>query len=144
MTDRQAPIGFLGFGEAGFHVARGLRKAGAPPLIAFDIKANDPAAGERIRSRASETATSLVATPQALADGCGIILSLVTASSALDAARSVSGSLSPDQFYVELNSVSPATKRQIGDVIGGGAGRVVEAAIKLPVPPSEQSVPILL
>jgi hypothetical protein len=40
MTDRQTPIGFLGFGEAGFHLARGLRRAGAPPLMAFDINTN--------------------------------------------------------------------------------------------------------
>src|SRR4051812_15194824 len=40
MTDRRTPIGFVGFGEAGFHLARGLRGAGAPPLVAFDINAN--------------------------------------------------------------------------------------------------------
>jgi 3-hydroxyisobutyrate dehydrogenase-like beta-hydroxyacid dehydrogenase len=31
----QTPIGFLGFGEAGFHLARGLRGAGAPQLLAL-------------------------------------------------------------------------------------------------------------
>src|SRR3954470_7479366 len=40
VADRDAPIGFLGFGEAGFHLARGLRRAGATPLVAFDIKAS--------------------------------------------------------------------------------------------------------
>jgi hypothetical protein len=46
-------IGLLGFGEAGFHLARGLRSAGAPPLVAFDIKAQQQAAGDRIRVRAA-------------------------------------------------------------------------------------------
>ena len=51
MADRQSPIGFLGFGEAGFHLARGLRGAGAPPLIAFDIKAEHAAVTHRPRRR---------------------------------------------------------------------------------------------
>lgn len=144
MVGRQAPIGFLGFGEAGFHLARGLRKAGAPPLLAFDIKAHDAAAGEKIRSRASETGTRLANTPQELADGCDVILSVVTASSALDAARSVAAALAADHLFVEMNSVSPATKREIAAAIGCGTGRFVEAAIMLPVPPSEHQVPILL
>ena len=144
MADRQAPIGFLGFGEAGFHLARGLRKAGAPPLLAFDINANDSAAGERIRSRAAETNTRLVETPHTLAGRARVILSVVTASSALEAAQSVAAAVTTDHLFVDLNSVSPATKRQIAAVIAGGAGRFVEGAIMAPVPPAEHRVPIVL
>jgi 3-hydroxyisobutyrate dehydrogenase-like beta-hydroxyacid dehydrogenase len=144
MADRQAPIGFLGFGEAGFHLARGLRKAGAPPLIAFDINANHGAAGERIRTRAAETGTQLVATPLELANGAGVIVSVVTAASALEAARSVAAHLGTDHFFADLNSVSPETKKQIAQVISDGAGRFVEGAIMAPVPPAEHRVPIVL
>ena len=45
MADRRASMGFLGFGEAGFHLARGLRSAGAARLIAFDIEGVPGAAG---------------------------------------------------------------------------------------------------
>jgi 3-hydroxyisobutyrate dehydrogenase-like beta-hydroxyacid dehydrogenase len=144
MDDRQAPIGFLGFGEAGFHLARGLRRAGAPPLIAFDINANQGPAGERIRSRAAETGTCLVATPDALAGGATVLLSVVTASSALEAAQSVAVGVTADQLFVDLNSISPATKRRIAEVIATGAGRFVEGAIMAPVPGAEHRVPILL
>lgn len=144
MIDRQTPIGFLGFGEAGFHLARGLRRAGAPALVAFDINANHGAAGERIRARATETGTRLVATPLALTETINVILSVVTATSALEAAQSVASGLTTDHLFVDLNSVSPATKRQIADVIAGGAGRFVEGAIMAPVPPAEHRVPVLL
>jgi 3-hydroxyisobutyrate dehydrogenase-like beta-hydroxyacid dehydrogenase len=144
MADRRAPIGFLGFGEAGFHLARGLRRAGAPPLIAFDINATDETLGERICARAAETGTCLMETPRSLAHGAGVILSVVTAASAVVAARSVAADLSADHFYVDLNSVSPATKRQISDVIGAGAGRFVEGAIMAPVPAQEHRVPITI
>ncbi|HKD04921.1 MAG TPA: hypothetical protein VKB79_03370 [Bryobacteraceae bacterium] len=44
-----AAIGFVGFGEAGFHIAKGLRTAGAANLFAFDIDT-----GERVAKRAAE------------------------------------------------------------------------------------------
>ena len=144
MVDRQAPIGFLGFGEAGYHLARGLRQAGAPPLTAFDINANQGPAGERIRARAAETGTRLVETPRALAQGATVILSVVTAASAVQAAESLTSDLAADHLYVDMNSVSPATKRRVAAVIGEGAARFVEAAIMAPVPGPGHRVPILL
>jgi 3-hydroxyisobutyrate dehydrogenase len=137
-------IGLLGFGEAGFHFARGLRGVGAPPLVAFDIKAPHDTEGERIRARAAETGTRLVETPCALAEHARVILSVVTAASAHDAANSLASDLTADHFYVDLNSVSPATKQQIAVAIGGGAGRFVEAAIMAPVSSGDHGVPILL
>jgi 3-hydroxyisobutyrate dehydrogenase-like beta-hydroxyacid dehydrogenase len=63
-------IGFVGFGEAGFHIAKGLGQ----PCIAFDINANT-----QIRRRAKEAATRLVQTNAELAQSCEIVLSAVTA-----------------------------------------------------------------
>jgi 3-hydroxyisobutyrate dehydrogenase-like beta-hydroxyacid dehydrogenase len=144
MSDQQVRIGFLGFGEAGFHLARGLRGAGAPPLVAFDIKASGGTDDDRIRTRALETSTRLVDTPRALAEHARVILSVVTAASAHDAATSLAADLTADHIYVDLNSVSPATKRQIASAIGAGPGRFVEGSIMAPVPAAEHKVPILL
>jgi 3-hydroxyisobutyrate dehydrogenase len=143
MPDGQMSIGLIGFGEAGYHIARGLRGAGAPPLIAFDIKAPGGAGDERVRARAAETATRLVDSPRALAREAAVILSVVTAASASDAATSVAASLTADHLYVDLNSVSPATKRQIAAAIGT-AGRFIEGSIMAPVPGHDHRVPILL
>jgi 3-hydroxyisobutyrate dehydrogenase-like beta-hydroxyacid dehydrogenase len=140
----QTPIGFLGFGEAGFHLARGLRGAGAPPLVAFDIKARQGTEDERIRTRAAETGTRLVEAPLALAEAARVILSVVTASSAHDAARDLASDLTSDHLFVDLNSVSPATKQQIAAAIEAGAGRFVEGAIMAPVSAGDHRVPILL
>jgi 3-hydroxyisobutyrate dehydrogenase len=140
----QTSVGFLGFGEAGFHLARGLRAAGAPPLVAFDIKAPQGTEDERIRTRAAETGTRLVQTPRALAESARIILSVVTASSAHDAARNLAPDLTTDHLYVDLNSVSPDTKKQIGTAIEAGRGRFVEGAIMAPVSTADHRVPILL
>ena len=138
-------IGFLGFGEAGFHLARGLRGAGAPALVAYDINAaqqNDM--GERIRARAAETGTCLVETPGELARRARVILSVVTAASARDAAASLASDLTPDHLYADLNSVSPATKAAVASVIRNGAGRFVEGSIMAPVAGVDHRVPMLL
>lgn len=140
----QTPVGFLGFGEAGFHLARGLRGAGAPPLVAFDIKAPHGTEDDRIRTRAAETGTRLVGSPGALTDSARVILSVVTASSALEAATSLATDLTADHLYVDLNSVSPATKQEIAAAIDTGAGRFVEGAIMAPVSGADHRVPILL
>jgi 3-hydroxyisobutyrate dehydrogenase-like beta-hydroxyacid dehydrogenase len=134
----------MGFGEAGFHLARGLRQAGAAPFVAFDIAAHQGTAGERIRSRAAETGTHLTDSPGDLASAADVILSVVTAASAIEAAASVAGDLAEDQFYADLNSVSPATKAQIGAVVSRGAGRFVEVAVMAPVPGLDHRVPMLL
>jgi 3-hydroxyisobutyrate dehydrogenase-like beta-hydroxyacid dehydrogenase len=140
----QTPVGFLGFGEAGFHLARGLRGAGAPQLVAFDIKAPRGTGDERIRTRAADTGTRLVATPRALADSARVILSVVTPASALEAATSLASDLTADHLYVDLNSVSPATKQEIAAAVDAGAGRFVEGAIMAPVSSADHRVPILL
>ena len=140
----QTLIGFLGFGEAGFHLARGLRGAGAPPPVAFDIKAPRGTEDERIRLRAAETGTRLVETPRALAENARVILSVVTARQAHDAAKNLASDLTTDHLYVDLNSVSPATKQRIAAAVDAGAGRFVEGAIMSPVSGADHRVPILL
>jgi 3-hydroxyisobutyrate dehydrogenase-like beta-hydroxyacid dehydrogenase len=43
MTENGLSIGFVGFGEAGFHIAKGLHGAGVARLTAYDINAETPA-----------------------------------------------------------------------------------------------------
>jgi 3-hydroxyisobutyrate dehydrogenase-like beta-hydroxyacid dehydrogenase len=127
-------LGFVGFGEAGSRIASGLREAGAGETFAYDIAADTPIAGEKIRRRAAEAGVALVGSNAELAARCEILFSVVTAISALDAARENGNHLSARHTYVDCNSVSPATKRKIADVIQSGAAQFVEAAIMAPVP----------
>ena len=131
-----AALGFVGFGEAGFHFAKGLRESAR--LFAYDI---NTAQRPLIRERAAETATTLVDSPAALAGICQTILSVVTASSAIEAARQNAPNLTPRHVYADLNSVSPETKREIASIVGSG---FVEGAIMAPVPPRGHRVPILI
>ena len=133
-------IGFIGFGEAGSNIAKGLRAAGVEALAAFDIKTDDPL----IRKRAAETGTTLVGAPAELAAITDIFLSVVTANAAAEAAEQMAPSLNSSQLYADLNSVSPALKQQIDRMITGSGASFVEAAVMAPVPPYAHKVPMLL
>lgn len=136
-------IGFVGFGEAGYHLAKGLRGAGVAQMAAYDLHTHTPGRGERIQQRAAETEVELCASSE-LAARSDVLLSVVTASSAAEAAAQTAPHLQARHFYADLNSVSPETKRAIDQTIRAAGARFVEAAVMAPVPPQGHKTPMLL
>ncbi|MEH6517346.1 MAG: DUF1932 domain-containing protein [Halioglobus sp.] len=78
------------------------------------------------------------------AQGCQLLFSAVTADQAVIAAESILPGLEKDALFVDLNSVSPGTKRGTCDLIEGAGGRFVEAAVMSPIVPLRSASPILL
>jgi 3-hydroxyisobutyrate dehydrogenase-like beta-hydroxyacid dehydrogenase len=137
-------IGFIGFGEAGFTIGRGLRTAGVERLFAYDIATDSADRGPLIRQRAEQAGATLVGGSADLAAACDILLSAVTCSSALDATQQTAPFLRDHHVYVDLNSVSPETKREIEAVVTATGARFVEAAVMAPVAPYGHRVPMLV
>jgi len=138
-------LGFVGFGEAGFHLAKGLRSAGVERISAFDIHTGTPGRGELIQDRAQQTETTLVGSNFELTEASDIIFSTVTANQAEQAARQTAPFLSARHIYADLNSVSPALKQTIAAVIAASPGaRFVEVAVMAAVPPHLHRVPMLI
>jgi 3-hydroxyisobutyrate dehydrogenase-like beta-hydroxyacid dehydrogenase len=125
-------IAFIGFGEAGRALAAGLRSEGIGAIAAFDILR--PAGAEGVRM-ARDTVEAV--------RGADVIFSAVTAASNLEAARQAAPGLSGGQFYVDLNSVSPARKREAAAIVGERA-RFVGMAVMAPVHPLKHKTPALL
>jgi 3-hydroxyisobutyrate dehydrogenase-like beta-hydroxyacid dehydrogenase len=144
MASQDLAIGFIGFGEAGSTLAGGLRSAGIDRLAAFDINANAPDLGPRIRLRADQSRTRLVESPAALARSSDILLSTVTSSASLEAATEIAPFLEARHLYADLNSVSPARKLEIARIVGATGARFVEVAVMAPVLPYGHRVPMLL
>ena len=88
-------IGFIGFGEAGFTIANGLRDAGVDRISAYDIATQSPDRGPLIRERARLGGTTLVASSAELAAAADILFSTVTSSSSLEAAHQTRPFLQP-------------------------------------------------
>jgi len=139
MKDAQSEIvALVGFGEAGQHIGGALAAAGLR-VRAYDIRHNEPALVEAAKRSGVEFVGSL-----SVVEGATLVFSLVTASSAIDAARAAAKHLKPGQTYIDFNSVSPATKRAVADAIARSGARFVEAAIMAPVPGPNEKVPLLL
>jgi 3-hydroxyisobutyrate dehydrogenase-like beta-hydroxyacid dehydrogenase len=137
-------VGFVGFGEAAFHLAKGLREAGVKRTVAFDIHLHTPRVGDKIQARAKEAQTSLVEFSAALAAAASVIISAVTADQAVDAAEQTAPYLTSRHIYADLNSVSPRSKQKVGEIVTRGGARFVEIAVMGPIPPQLHKTPMLI
>ena len=126
-------IGFIGFGEAARSICQGLAGEGATGLSAFDNQERPP-----------EEGVAMTDSLEALLAGADVVFSAVTAAVALDVANQAAAHLSERHFYVDINSVSPETKIEIGKAITASGARFVEAAVMAGVPPLKHKVPMLL
>jgi 3-hydroxyisobutyrate dehydrogenase-like beta-hydroxyacid dehydrogenase len=129
------PVTLIGFGEAGATFAQAGQWAGN--ARAYDI------APERAAAMAQCAVLSCVSVAEAL-DGAPLVLSLVTADQALDAAGVAATHIARDALYCDMNSVSPGTKQQAAALIEAAGGRYVDVAVMAPVNPARLAVPLLL
>ena len=127
-------LAFIGYGEVGQVFARELGAKGAIVAV-YDVKGAtlaEIAAADRVRY-AGRLADAL--------EGAEIVISAVTADQAEPAARAAAPHLRPGQVYVDLNSVSPNTKRAAAKALGGTD--FVEFAVMSPVAGLGITSPIL-
>jgi 3-hydroxyisobutyrate dehydrogenase-like beta-hydroxyacid dehydrogenase len=143
MNRRNTPrLCFIGFGEAGQALAAGLRDAGVQSIAAWDILFPQPNgqplrdAGERIGVKLGTSAADAIA-------DADVIVSTVTAASSLLAAQQAKPYLTGNQFYLDINSVSPGRKQETARHLDGAA-RYVDVAVMAPVHPARHQTPVLL
>jgi len=129
-------IAFIGYGEVGQLFAREFAAKGAA-LTAYDVKSDASFAATAAKDR-----VRLAASPAEAVEGAEIVISAVTADQAVAAARSAAPALRAGQIYVDLNSVSPRTKRAVAAELGQGVD-FVEFAVMSPVAGKGIASPIL-
>lgn len=76
--------------------------------------------------------------------GADVIVSAVTAASALAVARQAAATIAGDQVFLDINSIAPDDKRAGAAVIEAAGATYVEAAVISPVAPHGHAVPMLL
>jgi len=118
------------------------RVAGMPHLAAFDIAFERPDSSQ-LKAALTQEITICASAGEAAAQ-TDLVVSSVTAGSALIAAESVVGHLRHAPFYLDVNSVSPSTKQATSAVVEQAGGRYVEAAVMTSIPPHGIRSPMLL
>ncbi|HSD70175.1 MAG TPA: DUF1932 domain-containing protein, partial [Woeseiaceae bacterium] len=136
-------IGLLGFGEVGETLAADLLSAPDVELAAYDIQFFDARSVPGVAIKRHEAVTA-AATATALANDAELIISAVTAAQDVAASRSITPGLMHGAFVLDLNSVSPVTKRECAKIIGDAGGRYIEAAVMSPIAPKRIASPMLL
>lgn len=135
-------VAIIGFGEVGGILGRDLSEAAHVTI--YDILLEQPGARPAMLVKADEAHVRAAGSlADALADA-DLVISAVTAASALEAAQQAAGSLVPGQFYLDLNSVSPQSKREIALHVAASGARFVEAAVMAPISPRRLKTPVLL
>ena len=137
MTDHSLRIALIGFGEAGGILGHDLAAQGLQ-VRAFDCL------GEPLRAKASTSHVTWCATAAEAVAGAELIISAVTAGSALGVAEQVAGLIQPGQVFMDINSVAPNTKRSACAAITQAGGSYIDAAVMAPVPPQRLQTPMLL
>jgi 3-hydroxyisobutyrate dehydrogenase-like beta-hydroxyacid dehydrogenase len=133
---------FIGFGEAGQAFASGLQEAGVKAQTAWDILFPQPE-GERLRQAAASLGVRQAASAADAVAGADVVIAAVTAASSLEAAQAARPHLRADQFYLDVNSVSPGRKQETAKLLAGSA-RYVDVAVMAPVHPARHKTPLLL
>jgi 3-hydroxyisobutyrate dehydrogenase-like beta-hydroxyacid dehydrogenase len=136
-------IAVIGFGEVGGIFGSDFAAAGIP-VSTFDILLNAEPTRSAMLAKAKRANVSAHGTLADAVQFADLVISAVTASSAMDAAASAASLLRAAQIYLDLNSVSPDTKRQIAHTLGESPAVFVEAAVMAPVSPLRIKVPMLL
>lgn len=137
-------LGFVGFGEAAYHFAKGMQSEGVREIAAYDLYTDDPQRGAKIQTRACELGVQLLVSPQELAANADTIISAVTADQAVAAARENGPFLTTDHLYADLNSISPKAKEQVAEAATVKGASFCEIAVMGPIPPYAHKVPLLL
>jgi len=135
-------ITIIGFGEAGSILSAGLVKAGAQSVATYDVKFDKPEIAAPLIQKAYAAGVHAARSPADAAAGSEIVLAAVTATSSLEAARTAASYIAKGQYYLDVNSVAPGTKRAAAELIEAAGGRYVDVAVMAPVPPYGIKVPM--
>lgn len=135
---------FIGFGEAGFNIAAGLKEEGLTDMGTFDVNAEAPDFAETFQKRVRESGVRVFSD---LASACAeaeFIFSLNSAKAALSVAQGVFAFLKPGQVFVDMNSAAPTVKEAINALPRQSGVLFCDAGIMGTVPGNRHKVPMFL
>jgi 3-hydroxyisobutyrate dehydrogenase-like beta-hydroxyacid dehydrogenase len=128
MHDRPT-FAFIGFGEAAQGMTPGLLAGGVGQVRAYDLKFGDAGAGPPLKAKAEALGVAAHDHMEAALAGADVVISAVVADATLSAARAAAPHLAGGQAYLDVNSASPALKREAAAAIAASGAVYVDAGI---------------
>jgi len=137
-------IAFVGFGEAGQTISRGLLVEGKPAIRAYDILFDDAADTGKLKRAAEALGVAIARDHADAVREADLVFLAVTAASSLQAAKSCLASLMQGQLFLDVNSVSPQRKIETAALVAPTGAAYVDVAVMAPVAPYLHKVPCLI
>ena len=122
-------LGFIGFGEVGCEMSRGLKGAGLEEIVAYDVLQESPVHGGSVREKGKYAEVELSGSPQQLIEAVDVLMVAVPGSAACASARELCPHLRPGLLYVDLTTASPDEKRKCDQLVRATGALFVDAAI---------------
>ncbi|WP_121610807.1 prephenate dehydrogenase/arogenate dehydrogenase family protein [Mesobacillus foraminis] len=136
-------LGFIGFGEAAFELASGLKLQGLERMTAYDPLWNMPAYRELILTRSTKAGVTLVQTSEEVLQQVDMVIVAVPADKTLEVSKQLKPHLEKGTVYIDVSASSPDIKKQVAANIQEKEGEFVDAAMMGPLPVYKHEVPIL-
>jgi 3-hydroxyisobutyrate dehydrogenase-like beta-hydroxyacid dehydrogenase len=136
-------LGFIGFGGAGYGLAKGLHQAGLAEILFYDRMQHTPPYAEVIRLHAAEIGALRAETVEELLSGIDIVFSCVTGAMAVSVAEETAPFLRAAHLYADVNTAAPQVKEQVAGIVEKSGAAFVDAAMMGAVPTFLHRVPIL-
>ncbi len=138
-----ARLCFIGFGEAGQTISRGLLGESKPAIRAYDILFGQPA-GAPLEAAARGLGVGLARDHVDAVREADLVFLTVTASSSLQAAKSCLPGLQKGHLFLDMNSVSPQRKIETAALVSPTGAAYVDVAVMAPAAPYLHKVPCLI
>ncbi len=137
------PLAIIGFGEVGKLFSRQFLERGDCTVAVYDILFADPDKGPALHAAAREIGVRAASSPADAAKDARVVMSAVTASSVQGVAEAAASYLHQGQYFFDVNSASPVTKKNAAAKVNAAHAKYVEGAVMQPVGGIGIKVPIL-
>jgi len=137
-------VTFIGFGEASYHIVKGLKLEGLNEIVAYDAFSDHPEKGVIINKRAGEIGIELIPDLETAIRSSKFVVSATSAKIALSIAESVFKYMETGQVFVDINAASPMTMKAISELERNEGVLFCDAAVMGVVPSEGHRVPMLL
>ncbi len=137
-------IGFIGFGEAAYEMAKGLTQEGVTGIIAYDPLLIEQDMSHIIKEKMTAVGVVPCADAKEVAIKRELLIVAVPAQFALAACEAVEEDLTASHLYVDVSASSPTVKKNIAAKIAKSNGKSVDAAMLGPLTVNQHKVPMFI
>ncbi len=136
-------IGFIGFGEAAFHLAQGLYEEGVRGIRATDTMADHPVMGKLIHERSQAACVELMPSAPELVEWADVFFTPIPTTLTVELCKTIRDRLGPGKIYADVSASTPKTKETIWEIVKDTGVLFADAALLGSLPASRHKVPVL-